>query len=82
MPRQLVAILAETHRGDEGAAILVDDVEDDSLPLAQGAEYRALQRARAEKDLGSIGIAHDDPDTGDRVIGLDDALVHRASGLP
>jgi hypothetical protein len=70
----LVAIRPESQiTGEEPPAVFLD-VEENSLPLAQHAEHRAIERARAKVDLGAVIITHDDPHSGSRVVDLDDPL--------
>ena len=56
-----------------GATGIVE-VEHDPLTLAQHAEDRTLERVRREFVVGQIGVAHDEPVAGTRIVGLDDAL--------
>lgn len=58
------------------APIVLDRLEDDPLPLTQGAEHGAAERSRADEDLGAVVVTDDDADAGDGVIGLDHALKH------
>ena len=39
---------------------VVVEVEDDTLPLAEHAEDRALERVGGQVELGEIGVAQDD----------------------
>lgn len=68
--------MTELHVADEDPPILSYRVEDDPLALTETAEKRSLERAGAQVDLGSVGVTNDDSGTGDRVVGLDDSLVH------
>ena len=52
-----VAVGADADAGDEAAVVLVlGDLEDDPLPLAEGAEDAPLQRAGTEVDLGAVAV--------------------------
>src|SRR5687767_10662932 len=53
---------------------LAVEVEDHALPGAQEPEYGADQRIPCKVDLAEVGIAHDDPLSGTRVVRLDYAL--------
>ena len=57
-------------------AILVDRVEDDSLPLPEGAEHGTLERPWPKEHLGAVDITDNDPGTSHGIVGLDDTLVH------
>src|SRR6185295_7220009 len=59
------------------------DVENNSLPLAQHAEDRALERVGGQVELGERGVADDAAVARRRVVALDDALhdVSASAGL-
>src|SRR4029079_9685639 len=59
------------------------DVENNSLPLAQHAEDRALERVGGQVELGERGVADDAAVARRRVVALDDALhsVAASAGL-
>jgi len=50
------------------------DVENNSLPLAEHAEDRTLQRIGGETELVECGVTDEGAVTGYRVVALDDAL--------
>ena len=43
-------------------------------PWRSMRKHRALEGVGGEVVVGEVGVAHDDAVTGDRVVGLDDAL--------
>ena len=55
------------------------EIEDDSLPLAEHAEDRAVERIGGQIELGEVGVAQDDAVAGGGVVRLDDALHGGAS---
>src|SRR5947209_2214360 len=68
-----VALGADAYACD--AAVVVE-IEVHTLPLAEHAKERALERVRREHELGAIGVADDDALAGSGVVDTDDAL-HR-----
>lgn len=74
--RTHVGFRAHAKTNGERATV---EIEDHSLALAEGSEYRAFESASGEFVVVQVGIADDGANPGDRVVGLDDSLQRTGS---
>ncbi len=72
-----MSIRAEADGMGKGLPVGFLDLEQDALPLTEGAEDAAFEGPWTEHHLGPVGVTDDDPDARRGVVHLDDSLRHR-----